>query len=339
MAISRARVTKFYNESLTQGASKARVTQFAVESLTQGASEARVTQFLVEILTSPEASYTRSVSHTLNLDDEIELSKTTARRELRRLILRQTVGLVKTHSQSVTSYLGLNQSIVKSLRIPETVAQTLTLTQTVLKDQSDEDVDSTLTLTQTISKSKIVTASVNHTLTLTQTILPQIFVNLHVNSTLVFLPTWEKNTGISYPGTQTVTVPTVIGVKVRRLVILQSDDETIVLPAAQFSDVERGDSRVNIKRSMSGERRTYKRETIASSLSYKFIIDRAKALELRQFILAANTKVLRMENWKGEYWTVVLTNNPFSFTEEGFWNGDRGNKCSITLEFTGVRTN
>lgn len=339
MAISRARVTKTYGEVLTTGASKARATKVFLDVLTQGDSEARVTRVSLEVLTSPEASYTRSVSSTINLDDTLSVLKTTVRRDLRRLILRQTIGLSKTHSQSVVSNLGLQQTISKSYRPPRTVADTLTMTQTILRDQSDEDVESTLTLVQTISKSKIVTASVSHTLTLTQTVLPQIFVNLHVNSTLVFNPTWEKNTGISSPGTQTVTVPVVIGVKVRRLLILQSPDEVIVLPAAQFADVERGESRVNIKRAMSGDRRTYKRETIASSLSYQFIIDRAKALELRQFILAANTKVLRMENWKGEYWTVVLTNNPFSFTEEGFWNGDRGNKCSITLEFTGVRTN
>jgi hypothetical protein len=46
-----------------------------------------------------------------------------------------------------------------------------------------------------------------------------------------------------------------------------------------------------------------------------------------------------MLNWKGEFWLGFFTNNPFDIVEEGYRNAADGNRCTLTLEFEGIRLN
>lgn len=240
---------------------------------------------------------------------------------------------------SVTSPWSMNQFVRATKSMPAVASNTLVLSQDLVRDRTIAPVNHTLTLVQTVDKSKLATLSASNALVLTQTVtLAKTTVRLVINN-LVFLSSHRRQIGIGGDGDGGTDVDNVDGNIIKRLVILKTADSIITLPTPEFNDLEGGKATINIKRSMAGGRRVYKKNAPARRLSYNFIMDRKKAIELRQFILNNNSKVLDMENWKGEKWKVVLTNNPFQFTEEALWQSDWGNKSSVTLEFEGGKIN
>ncbi len=367
---SNARFYQEFVEVLGSTVSSGRFYQQWVDILAFASSAGRVYQEFVEVIHQASIAttelvesdltltqtiavnvhYSRTVSHTLTITQAFNTPSIP--RVAQTLTINQAIGLSKTLNLSVVSTLALSQTVSSTKAFGRSVTSTLALTQTIYNGQNyDLDVTSTLSLisepqirenvishlvlTQTILAGHRQTRTVSHELALTQTILVNGTFNRTVAHTITFNSSRLVPTGF---GTF-VDVPGVSGDLVRDLVVLMTEtpQTVITLPPPEFGDSLGGTSKINIKRSMAGDRRVYKRRSPTSKLSYTFVITRLKAIELRSFILNNNSKQLRMINWKAETWIVKLTNNPFSFSEDARWDSIQGNKCSITLEFEGVR--
>lgn len=253
------------------------------------------------------------------------------------LFLTHEISLLTSRAMFPGNVLAMEHRAVGTRVITRAVTHNLVLSQEMYRQRFNESVPQTLVLTQTVAAPKHAPRSVSQTLMLTHSVSVAKTLVRSLSHQLVFQNSFTRV--IALPGQPTVMVPEVQVVKVRSLVILESGSGVIVLPSPEFNDKEGGNGRINIKRAMDGTRRVYKREQPSSRLMYDFVMDRVKAIELRAFVLAYNSSVIRMTNWKGEIWYVVLTNNPFQFTEDTYWQSSWGNKCSITLEFQGVKIN
>lgn len=255
------------------------------------------------------------------------------------VLLSQQVTLEHSKSRSATNVVAFNQNARGTLLRTAVASNVLVLTNDVVRERFNRSVTHTLGsgLFQSAVANKYSTRSAQNTLNLSQSVSVSKTYLRSASNTLVFQTGFQKYVG--FANYQFVFVPTVQVVKVRRITVLQSSSASIVLPTPEFNDREGATGKLNIKRSMNGVRRVYKRESPTSRLTYEFVMDRMKAIELRAFILVNNSAVLRMENWKGELWAVQLVNNPFTFKEESRWEGSWGNRSSITLEFEGVRLN
>jgi hypothetical protein len=273
----------------------------------------------------------------LALTDEVVLSFTKNMAVTNRLFLAQLIGLQKSRQASASHVLAFVQTAKATRVFSRSVSQSLALTQQLYQTRYNKTVTQSLVLSQSAVCQKVSTRSVSQTLVLSQSVQVATTLNRHVQHTLVFGSSFLRYVGL--PGLPYIDVPGLQVVLVRRQVILEYGSNVIVLPSAEFDDRESGLGKVNIKRAMDGTRRVYKREQPSSRLVYEFVMDRFKAIELRQFIVNNNSNVIRMTNWKGEIWMVVLTNNPFAFTEDAYREGVCGNRSSITLEFQGVRIN
>lgn len=295
-------------------------------------------QVAVGITAKPTSSY-------LPLTHLATVSKSVKKVVNQTLILTQSVTVKKSRSFQASSVLAFTQSAKATKRITATASNTLVLSHDVTKTRTIKTVPHVLNLTHAVTVSKRASPRAQSTLALSHTVQLSKTLVRNVQHTIVFRDSFQRYIGIGAgSGTgsgQYVTVPAVQVVKVKKIVVLQTDSLVLTLPAPEFNDSEAGTGRINIKRSMAGGRRVYKRDNLTSKLNYTFVIDRRKAIELRNFILLSNSKVIRMENWKGEIWYVQMVNTPFSFGEDAAWfdtNGG-GNKASITLQFEGMRTN
>lgn len=274
----------------------------------------------------------------LNIAQLVQVSRTIGKNIESEMDLVHTLIVSKGKALSLTHALGFNQFARGTRRLTVAAANTLALAQALVREYKNRSISQTLTLTQSGECSKLAPRTIEQSLLLTDTVSVAKTLVRSIVDTLVFKTTFEKYVGIA--DHEFVSVPAVQVVKVKKVVVLQSNTLVIVLPAPEFGDAESGTGRINIKRTMAGGRRVYARDNVTSKLNYQFIIDRKKAIELRNFILNSNTKFLHMENWKGELWAVQMTNSPFSFGEDAAWLGSSGgNKSSITLEFEGVRLN
>ena len=286
----------------------------------------------------------KAANNTLLVTDAATLTRSVGKLVDDFVGLAEDIVAQKSKAANAQHAFGMNQFARGTRVLTVTLSNTLALAQDLVRDRTIEDVDHELDLAQTATVSKLVPRSVANTLALNQTVAVAKDYVRGLSHTIVFQNSFEKYVGIgTNPGSgsgQTVTIPAVQVVKVKKLVTLQSDTLVIVLPPPEFNDSEGGTGVINIKRTMAGGRRVYTRDNVTSKLNYQFVIDRKKAIELRNFIMNSNTKFLRMENWKGELWAVQMTNSPFSFGEDAAWLGSTGgNKSSITLEFEGVRLN
>jgi hypothetical protein len=281
----------------------------------------------------------RAATSTLTLAQSVTVSRTVNKSVQNTLALAQSLGLSKGYAIEAVSVLGFNQSAVGTRSVMVFAENTLLLTDELVQDYFDESPESILALNQEALGLKIASPVTESALTLSQEVMVSVSYSRTIEDTLVFKHSFNKYIGL--PGQPFANIPEVQVTVVNRhcLTILQSGNSAIVLPCPEFGDLEAGTSNINIKRAMDGTRYVYKRTSPTNRLSYSFVIDRLKAKELRLFILNYNSSVLRLQNFKGELWSVVLTNNPFSFVEEGYWAEPRGNKCTITLEFEGVRLN
>jgi hypothetical protein len=274
---------------------------------------------------------------TITLVQDVDLNVTLRKPVTHSLSLTHAVQVTKLIAVTASNVLAFEQHARGTRVLTESVVSSLVLSQEMYRVRYPESVPTPLVLTQTAVGHKIAPRATSNVLALTHSVAVSKTLNRSVNHSLVFATSFLKQVGL--PGQPTVSVPTVQAVKVQSLVILESGQYVIVLPAPEFNDKEAGTGRINIKRAMDGTRRIYKREQPASRLVYDFIMDRAKAIELRTFIMNTNSSVIRMTNWKGEIWMAVFTNSPFQFAEDALWQSAWGNKCSVTLEFQGVKIN
>lgn len=271
----------------------------------------------------------------LSLSGSASAYKVARRTVSQALALRQTLTATRTINARAANVLGLSQS-ARGKRVYEvSVSNTLNLSQDLVRTRVAAALNSLVALSQSLSAVRIIPVNVSNQLHLSQSMSRLMTYGRILTNAVEFKSSFEKNIAIS--SHQTITVPIIQAVKIKRLVILRSNNYVITLPPPEFNDKEGGTGRINIKRAMDGTRRVYKRNPPASKLTYDFVIDRLKAIELRQFILANNSSLVYMENWKGELWAVLMTNASFVLTEVARWNSSWGNKSTVTLEFEGVR--
>lgn len=213
-------------------------------------------------------------------------------------------------------------------------SNTLALEHQVTGERYLADVVSELELTQELLGQCIRTKTATSALQLAQSVQLSKTQNLSPSNTLVFKHNYQKPTGFGL-----VTVNEVEVVKVDAIVVLQSGDHVIVLPKPEFGDTLGGSSLLNVKRAMDGTTRLYKRSQISNKLTYTFVMDRNKALELKNFVALHPSDQIKMTNWKGEVWIVKFVNNPFTFTEDARRDSTGGNRTNVTLDFEGVKIN
>ena len=111
-----------------------------------------------------------------------------------------------------------------------------------------------------------------------------------------------------------------------------SPETTTILPNPELADVENSQKSLTIKRAMDGTKRTYVRLTSNRLLTYTFRLQRAKMLELEEFVRAYHSQSIFMINHKNEQWVVRFVSNPFEFGIDR-----RGNDGVITLNLEGVK--
>ncbi len=93
---------------------------------------------------------------------------------------------------------------------------------------------------------------------------------------------------------------------------------TSILPSPQFSNANGLKAKIkSIMRSMNGAQRyTYVQGGPDQQLTYQFLLTRAKALELREFILLYFASPIQITTHENEVWLVRFVNDPFEFTGE-----------------------
>lgn len=92
---------------------------------------------------------------------------------------------------------------------------------------------------------------------------------------------------------------------------------TSLLPNPQFANTQGIKSRLaSILRSMNNKRYTYVKSLPDQTLTFQFLLTRAKSLELRAFILTYFASPMKITTHENEVWVVRLINDPFEFTAE-----------------------
>lgn len=275
--------------------------------------------------------------NVLEIADLARYNATFKRECVDTLFLVQDVFIQKSKAVHAESVLGLNQFARGSRVISVSASNVLSLSHNVVRERFVKNVAQTLALTQAAVGHKVASRSTGNVLSLAQGVSVSKTIVRSVQHTLVFKTSTDKRTGISSLPVVSVPQAQVTVIRKKCVMILEGGNRAITLPCPEFNDTEGSVIQLNIKRAMDGTRRSYKRDNPTNTLSYDLVMDRLKALELRQFLLACNSIPLKLTNFKGEIWIVLLTNSPFSFTEDAFRNSPWGNRTRITLEFEGVR--
>lgn len=265
--------------------------------------------------------------NSLVLNQAVTVTRTTNKSLSNTLNLAQSVRVSKSVQKVASNALGLIQTAsIKKIKALS-ASNTLVITGDMTGDRTAESISHDLELTQSVSSDRLADRSVASMLALAQTLELSKTQNLSAGNTLTFLDYFNKETGFG-----TTKLPPVQVVKVYPIVVLTAGNFNITLPKPEFGNTLGLTSQVNVKRTMDGGTRLYKRSQVARRLSYTFLLDRPKALELRQFILATAAEQILLTNWIGEIWLVKYTVNPFTFAEISV-------RTTITLEFEGVRLN
>jgi hypothetical protein len=119
---------------------------------------------------------------------------------------------------------------------------------------------------------------------------------------------------------------------------LPSPQTTSFFPNPLLNDTKGANLKVDIRRAMNGERYTYVKTTERFRFSFRFRLNRMKALELRAFIYSYSASLIRITFENGEVWALNFMNNPFEFNSSGRAEPAPGHEeNTITLELEGVQ--
>lgn len=121
--------------------------------------------------------------------------------------------------------------------------------------------------------------------------------------------------------------------------------ETVtVLPNPQFGDSEAATGTLEIKRTVTGRRRTYvKSRGGRRKLQWSFKLTRNKALEFLEFYRSYHSQLILVEDHNGRNWLGYIMNNPFEIEMASRGLPSRqgwpvGETCTVEVEFEGMRT-
>ncbi len=308
-------------------------------NLTQVAS-ATVTKFASNTLNLTQSctvTNSKNTSNLLEITQVCTVNKLVAVNATNALLLVQTFQPQFIRQVHAHDILAFDQNAAHKLILTHAAQNTIVFSQDLVRVRTNEDLSQTIVFTQAADVVKVSEQTIEQNLEFIQEATVSMSYNRTATNTLVFKEFFTKPVVIG--DVTEVNIPQVQVVLVKPFVILQSPQTSIVLPPPEFGDSENSRGFLNIKRTMTGETYVYRRQNPLEKLNYDFVIDRKKAIELRAFLLQNNSKVLTLTNWKGEIWKVLLTNNPFQFTEEGYREGPQGNRSRIPLELQGVKIN
>lgn len=108
---------------------------------------------------------------------------------------------------------------------------------------------------------------------------------------------------------------------------------TSKLPSPFLDNGEALDVVMNRRRAMDGTLHSYVKTTGEKNLTYTFLLDRLKALEVKEFVRVYIDEYIRLTDHNSDVWKVRLTSEPLSLTEL------RDGLVELQLEFIGVQLN
>lgn len=85
---------------------------------------------------------------------------------------------------------------------------------------------------------------------------------------------------------------------------------TIILPNPQFEDARASESKIQVKRTMTGRLITYVQSSDRVTLRLPFILSRMKSLELEAFINAYQSARWQVTLYDGSVWDAQLVGEP-----------------------------
>lgn len=312
---------------------------------TQSIVQARVKGVTQTLSLSQEISAyaAKSVKNTLSLTQSITHQLVFNRSLVSAWTPQQIIGLVQSRRFEIHHGFGMN-SFVDQYRVnTRTVSQTFTPTQMIRFRTYNELVESNYSLTQTVAYTPVYPRTVTSSLAFGQTIGLSKVVLRSVTSNLVFLPSRQVYVGMGdvdyyeIPNIQYMLVPAYLqGKKNRPHCVLQTNNAAITLPAPEWGDNENYGGIFTIRRSMNNIPYTHVRALSLRKLQLPFVLAKRKAWELREFLIANNTKLITLTTWKGDKWFVNLTSNPLELTVRGRY-ADEHEKVSVELEFEGLK--
>ena len=119
---------------------------------------------------------------------------------------------------------------------------------------------------------------------------------------------------------------------------MQSGDTLSVFPSPEFSDVENAPHILDIKRTITGVTRVYKKTAQTRILNYTLNLTKEKAMELRAFLIKYFDSDIKITNHKNEVWIVKLTNQPWVLNADQVAQNYYGNeRVQIPLAFEGTK--
>jgi hypothetical protein len=295
-------------------------------------------EFLYEInvLATTDQEYTynpvQSNNPSASASFSASLTSTINRLIVHQLPFTQSATYIKTTGIASDSFVLTQDAIQERTRNPS-VIESLTLTQSAVCFRA---VSNTITFSQTLTGPRAFPKTVSQTLSLSHVVGRNIIVGRSLEDTLTYNPPNYYETPIT--GFQYIRSTVEVRTVSRRcLVIFSVPGQAIVMPCPEFGDTESITGTIDVKRTMSGGTRVYKKQSQLNKLKYTFSLWTNKYLEFRQYFINHSAKIMTMSNWKGELWYGYITNNPIEFDVESRYQ-PKGEKYSLTLEFEGVKT-
>lgn len=313
------------------------LTQSIVQARVKGVSQ---TLNLTQIISAYAA---KNVSNTLGLSQSITHQLVCNRTVGQSWAPQQTVELVQSRRFSIHHGFGVNSFVGKYRVNTRAVEQTYAPEQTIRFRTYNESVVDSYSLSQTVEYTPVYPRTINNILMFNQTIALSKVTVQNVSDVLTFLPSRQVYVGMSdveyyeIPNVQYMLVPTYLqGKKNKPHCVLQTNNAAITLPAPEWGDNENYGGVFTIRRSMNNIPYTHVRALSLRKLQLPFILAKRKAWELREFLIANNTKLITLSTWKGDKWFVNLTSNPLELVVRGRY-ADEHEKVSVELEFEGLK--
>jgi len=110
----------------------------------------------------------------------------------------------------------------------------------------------------------------------------------------------------------------------------------IILDAPVFDDSIISQNRINFYKTMTRVAYTYVQTTNRVSLKYNYVIDRRKALELRNFIQSNIAQDLILTTWENKVYQGKFGTNPIELVSDRRY-GHGNEAVTVSIEFLGVK--
>lgn len=123
------------------------------------------------------------------------------------------------------------------------------------------------------------------------------------------------------------------------LTLLETQYGTIVLPVPELNDSLKHNDKVSVKRTMSGVLKAYVKKGATTILTYTWLLDYVKALELKQWAITNFSEQMTLTNWKGEVWYGKIISDDLTLTAVSKYQGNPRQKTSVTIQFEGIKVN